>query len=120
LRASRDKARQARHKRVRKKVYGTSDRPRLNVFRSLKQIYAQVIDDHTGKTLVAASSMDKELKGKTGVGGNIDAAKTVGQLVAKRSGEKGIKTVVLDRGGYLYHGRVKALADAARENGLEF
>jgi len=120
LRASRDKSRQARHKRVRKKVYGTSDRPRLNVFRSLKQIYAQVIDDHTGKTLVAASSMDKELKGKTGAGGNIDAAKIVGKLVAKRSGEKGIKTVVLDRGGYLYHGRVKALADAARENGLEF
>lgn len=120
MRTTRAKARQARHKRVRKKVYGTSDRPRLNVFRSLKQIYAQVIDDYKGQTLAAASSLDKELKGKKGVEGNIDAAKTVGQLVAKRANKKGIKTVVLDRGGYLYHGRVKALADAARENGLEF
>ena len=116
----REKSRKARHNRVRKKVYGTTDRPRLNVFRSLKHIYAQVIDDHNGKTLVAASSADKELTGKVSTGGNIEAAKSVGLLIAQRATGKGMKSVVFDRGGYLYHGRVKALADAAREGGLEF
>jgi len=118
--ASREKSRIARHKRVRKKVFGTSEKPRLNVFRSLKHIYAQVIDDYSGKTLVAASSADKELKGQVATGGNIEAAKTVGHLIAQRATGKGVKKVVFDRGGYLYHGRVKALADAAREGGLEF
>jgi large subunit ribosomal protein L18 len=113
-------ARKKRHSRVRKKVTGTSDKPRLNVFRSVKHIYAQVIDDASGATLIAASSADKELKGKVITGGNIEAAKTVGQLIAKRSSDKGIAQVVFDRGGYLYHGRVKALADAAREGGLKF
>ena len=117
---SREKSRKARHKRVRKKVYGTTDRPRLNVFRSLKHIYVQVIDDHSGKTLAAASSADKELKGKVASGGNIEAAKSVGLLIAQRATGKGMKSVVFDRGGYLYHGRVKALADGAREGGLEF
>ena len=113
-------ARKKRHSRVRKKVTGTSDKPRLNVFRSVKHIYAQVIDDSSGATLISASSGDKELKGKVSTGGNIEAAKTVGQLVAKRASDKGIAQVVFDRGGYLYHGRVKALADAAREGGLKF
>lgn len=117
---SKEQSRAARHKRVRKKVFGTTDRPRLNVYRSLKHIYAQVIDDHNGKTLAAASSADKELKGKVATGGNIAAAKSVGLLIAQRAAGKGVKTVVFDRGGYLYHGRVKALADAAREGGLEF
>lgn len=114
--ASRDR----RHQRVRKKVYGTPQRPRLNVFRSLKHIYAQIIDDSAGNTLVSASSIDKELKGRLNRGGNIQAAKEVGALIARRALGKGIKRVVFDRGGYLYHGRVKALAEAAREVGLEF
>lgn len=118
--ASKVKSRIARHKRVRKKVFGTMERPRLNVFRSLKHIYVQVIDDYSGKTVAAASSADKELKGKVSAGGNISAAKTVGLLIAQRTLGKGVKRVVFDRGGYLYHGRVKALADAAREGGLEF
>jgi large subunit ribosomal protein L18 len=104
---------------VRKKVSGTPERPRLNVFKSHKHIYAQVIDDNSGKTLVSASSIDKELKGKVSAGGNIDAAKIVGSLVAKRAADKGIKKVVFDRGGYLYHGRIKALADAVRKEALE-
>ena len=116
----REKARKARHFRVRKKVSGVPEKPRLNVFRSLKHIYVQVIDDFTGKTLIAASSNDKDLKGKVSTGSNIEAAKTVGSLIASRALDKGIKKVVFDRGGYLYHGRVKALADAAREGGLEF
>ena len=116
----RDKARKARHFRVRKKVSGVAERPRLNVFRSLKHIYVQVIDDASGKTIVVASSADKELKGKVSTGGNIEAAKTVGSLIATRALDKGIKTVVFDRGGYLYHGRVKALAEAVREGGLKF
>ena len=118
--AVKEKARKSRHFRVRKKVSGTAEKPRLNVFRSVSHIYAQVIDDLSGRTIIAASSVDKELKGKVITGGNIDAAKTVGLLIAKRAVEKGIKKVVFDRGGYLYHGRVKALADAAREGGLEF
>jgi large subunit ribosomal protein L18 len=104
------------HKRIRQRLQGTPERPRLAVFRSLKHIYAQVIDDRAGNTLVAASSNEK----KAGNGGNIAGAKEVGRAVAERAKEKGITKVVFDRGGYLYHGRVKALADAAREAGLEF
>lgn len=118
--ATREGKRQLRHSRVRKKVIGTPERPRLNVFKSLNHIYAQITDDYAGRTLVSASSIDKELKGKIKTGGNIEAAKTVGGLLAKRAAEKGIGKVVFDRGGYLYHGRVKALADAAREGGLQF
>jgi large subunit ribosomal protein L18 len=120
LRFTKEEARKARHFRVRKKVSGTSEKPRLNIFRSLNHIYAQVVDDFTGSTVIAASSLDKELKGKIKSGGNIEAAKTVGSLVAKKLLDKGISQVVFDRGGYLYHGRVKALADAAREGGLKF
>ena len=103
-----------RHKRVRAKVFGTPERPRLNVFRSEKNIYAQVIDDVAGNTLVAASTLDKEIEG------NKTAARAVGKLVAERCKAKGIDTVVFDRGGYLYHGRVAELAEGAREGGLEF
>lgn len=111
------KSRAKRHKRVRKRVFGTKQRPRLCVFRSDKNIYVQVIDDEVGNTLVAASSVEKDF----GIyGGNKQAAEKVGQLIAKRCLEKGVKKVVFDRGGYLYHGRVKALAEKARENGLEF
>jgi len=113
-------ARERRHIRVRKKVFGTPERPRLNVFRSNKHIYAQVIDDTTGRTLVSASTMDRELRGRIKSGGNIEASLMVGELIARRAVEKGITKVVFDRGGYLYHGRVKALADAARKGGLEF
>jgi large subunit ribosomal protein L18 len=113
-------ARVRKHARVRKKVKGTSERPRLNVYRSLTNIYAQVIDDTTGKTLVAASSIDSDLKGKVKYGGNKDAAKEVGKLVAQKAVNSGISKVVFDRGGYLYSGRVKELAEAAREAGLEF
>ena len=109
-----------RHYRVRKNVSGTPNRPRLNVYRSLSNIYAQVIDDTTGNTLVSASSLDKEIKEKLGYGGNKAAAKEVGLLVAKKAVEKGIKAVVFDRGGYVYHGRVQELAEGAREGGLEF
>ncbi len=117
---SRESARKKRHFRVRKKVSGTPEKPRLNVYRSLNHIYAQVIDDFAGNTIVAASSIDKELKEKISSGGNIEAAGTVGSLIAGRALDKGIKRVVFDRGGYLYHGRIKALADAVREGGLEF
>jgi len=106
-----------RHKRVRGKISGTPERPRLNVFRSETNIYAQVIDDVNGVTLVSASSLDKEFEGK---GGNIEAARKVGQMVAERAKAKGIDTVVFDRGGYVYHGRVQALAEGAREGGLDF
>jgi large subunit ribosomal protein L18 len=105
------------HVRIRRKLRGTTERPRLAVFRSVAHIYAQVIDDVEGKTLVSASSVDKG--GKTN-GGNVAAAKSIGKLVAERAKEKGVKQVVFDRGGYQYHGRIKALADAAREAGLEF
>jgi len=105
---------------MRKKVVGTSERPRLNVFRSLNNIYAQIIDDTKGVTLVSASTLDKELKDKPGHSGNKESAKEVGALVAKKALEAGIKQIVFDRGGYIYHGRVKELADAAREAGLEF
>ncbi len=110
-------ARLKRHRRVRKNISGTAERPRLNVFRSLNHIYAQIIDDTKGITLVSASSMDKDFEGK---GGNIEGAKAVGNAVAKKALEKGIKAVVFDRGGYIYHGRVAALAEGAREGGLEF
>lgn len=113
-------ARVRKHLRVRKKIKGTQERPRLNVFRSLKHIYAQIIDDTTGNTLVSASTVDEALKGKIEFGGNKDAAKEVGKLVAVKAVEKGIKKVVFDRGGYLYNGRIKELAEAAREAGLDF
>ena len=106
--------------RIRKKLSGTPLRPRLAVFRSQAHIYAQVINDDVGQTLCAASSLDKELKGSAKRGSNVEAAKAVGHLIATRAKEKGIKLVVFDRGGFQYHGRVKALADAAREGGLEF
>lgn len=115
-----NKARLKRHLRVRKKIEGTTARPRLNVFRSSKHIYAQVIDDANGVTLAAASTMDKELRDQVGNGGNTEAARKVGELVAKRAKDAGISVVVFDRGGYLYHGRIQALAEAAREAGLEF
>ena len=107
-----------RHKRVRKTVSGTTARPRLCVYRSLKNIYAQIIDDVNGTTLVAASSLEAELKDING--GNKEAARKVGELVAKKALEKGIDTVVFDRGGYIYHGRVQELAEGAREAGLKF
>ncbi len=110
-------ARIKRHQRVRKNISGTAERPRLNVFRSLNHIYAQIIDDTKGVTLVSASSMDKGFEGK---GANVDAAKAVGKAVAEKALAAGIKTVVFDRGGYVYHGRVAALAEGAREGGLEF
>ncbi len=109
-----------KHDRVRKKIHGVPERPRLNVFRSLKNIYVQIIDDTTGTTLVAASTLDEALKGKLVNGGNKAAAKEVGKLIGQKAVEKGIKQVVFDRGGYLYHGRIKELADGAREAGLEF
>lgn len=114
---SKDQIRQRIHKRIRRRVAGTQERPRLAIFRSLNHIYAQVIDDGPGNTLVAASSTEKDLRGK---GGNVEGAKLIGKIVAERAKTKGITRVVFDRGGYLYHGRVKALADAAREAGLEF
>lgn len=109
--------RMKRHKRVRAKISGTPERPRLSVFRSEKNIYAQVIDDVAGNTLVSASSVEKDFEGS---GGNKEAAKKVGRLVAERALAKGIEEVVFDRGGYIYHGRVKELADGAREGGLKF
>lgn len=115
-----NKLRKKRHLRVRNKLKGTSVRPRLNVFRSTKHIYAQLIDDTKGVTLASASTLDPELRGSIANGGNVEAAQKVGELVAKRALEKGYTEVVFDRGGYLYHGRVKALADAAREAGLKF
>lgn len=117
--SDKNKTRKVRHFRVRKKIQGTTERPRLNVFRSSKHIYAQIIDDVQGVTLAAASTLDKELS-EIGNGGNVEAARKVGELIAKRAKEKGLSNVVFDRGGYLYHGRIQALADAAREAGLEF
>jgi large subunit ribosomal protein L18 len=108
--------RNAIHSRIRRKVKGSTERPRLAIYRSLNHIYAQVIDDHMGQTLVSASSTEKDLRGNTG--GNLDAARRVGQAVAERAVAKGIEQVVFDRGGYLYHGRIKALTDAARAAGL--
>lgn len=115
---SRQDIRRAIHSRIRKKVTGTSARPRLAIFRSVKHIYAQIIDDEKGVTLCSASSVEK-IAG-VGNGGNTDAAKSIGKLIAERAKEKGIEQVVFDRGGYIYHGRVKSLAEAAREAGLQF
>ena len=113
----RNKARQKRHLRVRNKIAGTADCPRLNVFRSSKHIYAQIIDDNAGVTLVSASSMEKGFEGS---GSNKEAARKVGEMVGKRAVEKGIETGVFDRGGYLYHRRVQEQAEGARESGLKF
>lgn len=112
-----NKQRLRRHKRIRAKISGTSARPRLAVFRSNTNIYAQIIDDENGVTLLSASTLEKEFEG---YGGNIEAAKAVGTMIAKKALERGITDVVFDRGGYVYHGRVQALADAAREGGLKF
>ena len=117
IKQDKNQARQKRHLRVRNHIAGTSARPRLNVFRSLKNIYAQIIDDEKGVTLVSASSKDK---GFSQYGGNVEAAKAIGAAVAKKALEKGITEVVFDRGCYIYHGRVAALAEAAREAGLKF
>ncbi|HPB16075.1 MAG: 50S ribosomal protein L18 [Clostridia bacterium] len=113
-------ARKKKHDRLRNHLSGTAEMPRLNVYKSLNNIYAQVIDDTKGNTLVSASTLDPSLKETLKNGGNLDAAKQVGTLVAKKALEKGIKNVVFDRGGYVYHGKIKALADAARAAGLEF
>lgn len=117
---SRNQARLHRHARVRKKVYGTPERPRMNVFRSITDIYVQIIDDHSGTTLAAASSIDaalrETLKGKS----KVEQAQLVGEEIAKRAKDKGISTVVMDRGGYIYTGRVKSLVEGARKGGLEF
>jgi large subunit ribosomal protein L18 len=113
---SRATVRQAIHRRIRRKVKGSGERPRLAVYRSLNHIYAQVVDDQLGQTIVSASTTEKDLRGTTG--GNLDAARRVGKTIAERALAKGIESVVFDRGGYLYHGRIKALTDAAREAGL--
>lgn len=118
---SKNDTRQAVHSRIRKKVQGTEARPRLNIYRSVNHIYAQVVDDAKGATVVSASSLEAGKVGKKHVtGGNVASAKQVGKTIAERAKEKGITKVVFDRGGYLYHGRVKAFADAAREGGLQF
>lgn len=117
---SKNSRRRTRHRRLRNKIMGTPQRPRLNVYRSLTNIYAQLIDDVAGKTLVATSSLEKEIKEQVKSTGNAEAAKLVGQLVAKKALEKGIEEVTFDRGGSIYHGRIKALAEGAREVGLKF
>lgn len=117
---SRSQARKRRHLRVRRKVSGTAARPRLNVYRSMHHIYAQVIDDEAGHTIVAASTLDTSLRGDLGSMSPLDQAKAVGKAVAERAREKGIEQVVFDRGGYPYHGRIKALAEGSREGGLVF
>lgn len=116
----RNEARRKRHRVVRNKIHGTAQRPRLNVYRSLNHIYAQIIDDDSGATLISASTLDRDVKDKAEKGHDVDAAKAVGALVAERAMEKGIKDIVFDRGGYKYHGRIKALAESARETGLNF
>jgi large subunit ribosomal protein L18 len=118
--ASRNRTRQRIHRRLRTRVVGRAQAPRLNVYRSLNHIYAQIVDDARGQTLVSASSLDKEVRKTLKSGGNVAAAKTVGQVLAARAKAAGLTRVVFDRGGYTYHGRVKALADAAREGGLKF
>jgi len=117
---SKDTARRRVHERIRTRLQGRGQAPRLNVFRSINHIYAQIVDDAGGLTLVSASTRDKEVRTTLKTGGNVAAAKVVGQALAKRAGAAGISRVVFDRGGYAYHGRVKALADAAREAGLKF
>jgi len=120
LAESKKESKKRRHTRIRKKMLGTPERLRLSVYRSLNHIYAQIIDDTKGATIVSASSLDKELTEEKSHKGNIKTAKLVGELIAKRALEKGIRKIVFDRGGYLYHGSVKALAEATREAGLEF
>lgn len=117
---NRREARMRRQRRARKRIFGTADKPRLSVFRSANHIYAQVIDDDSATTLAAASTLSPELKGVIENGGNVESARKVGELIAKKAKEKGIEQVVFDRGGNLYHGRVQALADSAREAGLDF
>lgn len=117
---SRSEIRVKKHKRMRNRIQGTTERPRLAVFRSEKHIYAQIIDDMTGKTLVAASTVEKDIKAALKATSNVEAATAVGTAIAKKAAAKGIENVVFDRGGFLYHGRVKALAEAAREAGLQF
>ncbi|ACR80567.1 MULTISPECIES: 50S ribosomal protein L18 [Kosmotoga] len=119
-RRDRKELRRKRHLRVRSKIKGTPERPRLAVYRSERHIYAQIIDDIAGRTIVSASTVDKELREKLTKTWNQEAAKEVGKLIAKRAAEKGIKKIVFDRGGFKFHGRIKSLADAAREAGLEF
>lgn len=116
----RNRSRQRRHLRVRKRISGTAERPRLNVYRSNKHIYAQLIDDEKGVTLVSASSLEKEFRAEAETGATVEFARKIGSLVAERAKAKGYSNVVFDRGGYLYHGRIQALADAAREAGLVF
>jgi len=118
--SKREQGRVRRHHRVRLRVYGTPERPRMNVFRSNSHLYAQIIDDTTGKTLVSASTLDKEIKDKVKSGANRTAAVAVGRLVAERALQANLKSVVFDRGGYRFHGRIKALAEASREKGLKF
>ena len=118
--SDKNQLRKKKHMRIRNKITGTPERPRLNVYKSSKNVYAQIIDDTKGLTIVSASSIDTALKGSVKYGGNKEAAKEVGKLIAQRAVEKGVKLVVFDRGGYVYHGRVKELADAARAEGLEF
>jgi large subunit ribosomal protein L18 len=120
MKLTRQESRDRRHRRVRVKVFGTPERPRLAVFRSNQHIYAQVIDDTTHHTLVAASTVEPSLKSEVSSSASCEASVKIGQLIAERAVAKGIKQVVFDRGGYIYHGRVKALADAAREAGLDF
>ena len=117
---SKNKTRKRIHERIRNRMDGSSERPRLNVYRSLNHIYAQLIDDHKGVTIASASTAQGGTKGQRRTGGNVASAKDIGKLIAERALQKGVKKVVFDRGGYLYHGRIKALADAAREAGLEF
>ncbi|MBT9253563.1 MAG: 50S ribosomal protein L18 [Brockia lithotrophica] len=119
-RESRNELRKVRHRRLRKKVVGTPERPRLSVYRSLRYIYAQIIDDTRGHTLVAASSLEPEIRSGLASTKDVEASRRVGEVIARRALEKGITRVVFDRGGYPYHGRIQALADAAREAGLEF
>ena len=118
--AKRLHGRSRRKQRVRKKVQGTAERPRLTVYRSLRHIYAQIINDNTGQTLAAASTLSKQLRGTLQAMGNTEAAQAVGELVAQEALERGIKKVVFDRNGFIYHGRIKTLAEAARQKGLEF
>jgi len=120
MKETRQESRKRVHKRIRKKVHGSSERPRLCVFKSNKHVYAQIINDETGNTLVASSTLDPELRKLLESSNTVEAASKVGEDIAKKAKAKGIDTVVYDRGGYIYHGKVKALADAARENGLEF
>ncbi len=117
---SKDQTRQRRHLRIRKRLQGTGDKPRLSVYKSLNNIYAQLVDDVAGKTILAASTLEKDIRSSVKHGGNLDAAKKVGASLAQKALNKKITSVVFDRGGYRYHGCIKALADAAREQGLKF